>query len=468
MKQDIVESMDGDVVQLIRHLESGQLERYIVQYAQRHPSFKKDILEFFNPQKPSKTLAAYRKTAASCFAFKAPDRYRKGYDFYAAASEADNKLNALLEKGNYFITNNNFIEAASIAQSIIEVIPRHYELVDDSDGGLAATFNDAVSLLLEIAENKNAAAALKKEIFHWVGREVKENIYDEYGFDEIHSLLIPYTLAAGLFKDALLIADERIKRSADNYNLESAVFAKIHLLQQNNFEEEAESVINDYTTLPGIRKLKIQKMLKQQHYPEAIRLTEEGITVAEKQDHPGTVCDWQDQLLEIYMVMGDQDNIIKYAEDLFYNGRDAMKYYHILKKKKEKEQWVTYLDKLIARHKKNGLSGYPDHVLARIYIEEQHWDRLLHLVEKSDLNTLLEYERYLKPEYPEKVRDLLLEHVQVYAERNISRYHYRQVVRMLKNIRTYPGGDKKVDKLIDEFKLKYKARKAMMEELGRV
>jgi hypothetical protein len=35
----------------------------------------------------------------------------------------------------------------------------------------------------------------------------------------------------------------------------------------------------------------------------------------------------------------------------------------------------------------------------------------------------------------------------------------------LKKIRTYPGGNEVVDKLLFEFREKYKMRKAMMEEL---
>lgn len=266
MKQATVDSMDSEVTDLLRHIEYGQLNVFIAQYAHRHPSFKKDILEYFNPERPTRSLAAYREIASACFVFEKPGRYSKGYDFYAAASVAENELCDLLEKAKYFITKNNYNEASAIAQSIIEAIPRNYETVDDSDGGLGGTFNDAVDLLLEIAENKTAPISLKREIFHWVGIEIKEKIYDDYGFDEIHSLLIPYTQAAGLFREALLIADERIEHAGNDYHLENAVIDKIRLLQQNNAADEAENVISRYIELAGIRKMRMITLLEQKGY----------------------------------------------------------------------------------------------------------------------------------------------------------------------------------------------------------
>ncbi len=58
-------------------------------------------------------------------------------------------------------------------------------------------------------------------------------------------------------------------------------------------------------------------MFGQKLYAEVISLIEEGIEVAEQEVHPGTVYDWRDQLLEVYIQMADHNNILKYAELLF-------------------------------------------------------------------------------------------------------------------------------------------------------
>lgn len=466
MKQEIINKTDNEINELLPHIELNQLQAFIAQYAFLNSAFKKDILNYFNPQSPQKTLAQYRGIASGVFNFEKPGRYGRGYDFYAAASEAADELGSLMEKAKYFIAQNNFEEAAAIAQSIIEAIPQHYEMVDDSNGELGGIFNDAVGLLLKIAENETAGTELKKEICRWVGNEMKKSIYDDYGFDEIHSLLIPYTQVSGLYKEALAIADERIQQAGNDYRLERAVNEKIQMLQKSNCMNDAESVIDSYINLVSIRKLRINTMLAKNHYTEAIHLIEEGIKAAEQQAHPGTVSDWKNQLLEIYITMGDNSNILKYAEDLFYTGRDAINYYHILKNEIKTDKWKAYLDTLLSKRQAGGwLGGHPDNVLAQIYIEETYWDRLLQLVEKSDLSGMETYEKYLKTHFPDQLRDLFVKKLMVYAERNMGRDHYRYVAAILRKIRTYPEGRQVTDKLLAEFKIKYKARRAMMEEL---
>lgn len=449
--QDTDNTRDKEIIELLRHIQPEQLEQFVAQYAHRHASFKKDIINHFCPQEPQMSIEDYREMASAIFNFEKPRRYGRGYDFYEAAYEAELALHNMLEKAKYFISQNNFEEAAAIAQSVIEAIPRHYEMVDDSSGGLGDVFNDAAELLLALAKNEKAGKELKKEIFHWVGREVKENIYSDYGFDEINTLLIPYTQAAGLFDEALQIAEARIQQAANEYRLETAVMDKIQLLQQNTLSNEVETTINQYISLTGIRKMKVADMVEKKRYPEAIMLIREGIKVANEKALPGTVNDWKDQLLNIYISLNDRPNIFNYAEDLFYNGRDAMKYYHILKRETGKEEWREHLDTLISKHKTGSWSGYPDHVLSQIYIEEQYWDRLLQLAEKAEINQLESLEQYLKPRFPNEMLKLFVQRLTKYAERNMGRGHYKYVAEILKKLRTYPGGNEAVDKLLAEF-----------------
>ncbi|WP_298390987.1 hypothetical protein [Hydrotalea sp.] len=50
----------------------------------------------------------------------------------------------------------------------------------------------------------------------------------------------------------------------------------------------------------------------------------------------------------------------------------------------------------------------------------------------------------------------------------MGRNYYQYVAVILRKIRTYPEGNRIVDKLLTEFKIKYKAGRAMMEELREV
>lgn len=51
------DKMDDEVNNLLQHIEMNQLQTFTAQYAYKHASFEKDILEHSNPKKPAKSLA---------------------------------------------------------------------------------------------------------------------------------------------------------------------------------------------------------------------------------------------------------------------------------------------------------------------------------------------------------------------------------------------------------------------------
>ena len=73
---------------------------------------------------------------------------------------------------------------------------------------------------------------------------------------------------------------------------------------------------------------------------------------------------------------------------------------------------------------------------------------------------------YLKKDYPEAVLDLYRKSVDQFASQT-GRNIYHQVVGYLKKMQGYQGGDLVVKKMVQEFQLKYKNRRAMMEVLNK-
>ena len=68
---------------------------------------------------------------------------------------------------------------------------------------------------------------------------------------------------------------------------------------------------------------------------------------------------------------------------MFNSGRESMKYYHILKSVIPQQQWATYLDDFLDKCGKQKRYGLDGHLLAKIYIAEEYWDRLMDYVEKN-------------------------------------------------------------------------------------
>lgn len=104
---EIFSQIDEEVNELLRHIEHENLKAFATQYAYRQPTFKKDILEYFNAKNTGKSIAEYRENAFGSFSFEGTGMYKRGYDYYDAAQDAADELNTMLEKANYFISKGN-------------------------------------------------------------------------------------------------------------------------------------------------------------------------------------------------------------------------------------------------------------------------------------------------------------------------------------------------------------------------
>ena len=175
MQKERYHSPDREIIDLLQDMDPERLRLFAARYTAWNSEFKKDLISHFRPPERNTLIEFYRKEADACF--MSHGRYRRNYDYYEAAYVAEQALSGMLEKAEYLISQNNYMEASAIAQGIIEVIPRHYEEVDDSGGGLGMVFSDATTLLQTIVESEKAGQELKKEIFHWLAKEVKEDVY---------------------------------------------------------------------------------------------------------------------------------------------------------------------------------------------------------------------------------------------------------------------------------------------------
>lgn len=264
--------------------------------------------------------------------------------------------------------------------------------------------------------------------------------------------------------------DETLKNEPDTLRTSSLVLTKIELLENADKKAEIEKVISSYLYLPEIRKIRLKKWISEKQYEKALTLIDEGISHAEKKGYPGSASDWKDKKLSVYRLMGNKKKAIELAENLFVNGRESMKYYHILKAIIPTEKWINYLNNLLRKSEKQQKYRLAK-VYPQIYIEEKYWDKLMNYVEKNiqlgKYSSLAQYESCLKTRYPERMLAFYRTQITDYAAKYVGRDHYKYVADMLKNMKTYPNGAQIVDTLLAHFKSIYSKRRAMMEELGK-
>ena len=81
-------------------------------------------------------------------------------------------------------------------------------------------------------------------------------------------------------------------------------------------------------------------------------------------------------------------------------------------------------------------------------------------------DALKQYEKKLKELYPERCLEVLTHSTVKMAEHSNKRQDYRRVAKNLRWMRKYPGGTEKAAELAAEFRIQYKQRRAMMEEIA--
>jgi len=451
------------LIEILKQTNNKELSSFLSQYADKHPDFYQALVSNLHPKKKANAQVDYAKEIQKCFK-RSNDNYRFRNDGQAIA----HKLNSFVEKANSLIKLNCQEEAMSILLHIIREIGENYEEYDDYDGDLGCVCQKAAELIVEMIET-GLPDNLLENLTDEIGKLIKNSNYDNYDLADLNQILFSVSLKTLNFDNGISILDEALKKEPDSFRTLSLVMSKIELLENADKKEEVEKVISFYLYLPEIRKIRLKELIIKKLYEKALALIDEGISIAEEKGHHGTVIDWKDEKLSVYKLMENQEKVIELAEDLFANGRESIKYYHILKTVIPSEKWASYLDDFLYKSGKQKRWGLDGHVLAQIYIAEEYWDRLMDYVEKNiqlgKYNSLEEYEPYLKPRYPERMLAFYRSQIIDYAAKNMGRDHYKYVSNVLKKMRKYPYGTETANRLLAHFKSVYSNRRAMMEEL---
>jgi hypothetical protein len=451
--------------EILKQTNPKELASFLSQYADEHPDFYQALQSNLHPQKKTNVQVNHAKEIQKCF------NVRGSYDRYGHSSEGrmiSHNLDGHIEKAKSLIKLNCQEEALTILLLIIKEIGDNYEDYYDDESELGCTCQEAVDIISEMVES-GLSNNLLKTLTDEIGQMMKNDNYENYDLADLDQLLFSISLKTSNFERGIQIIDEALKTEPDSFRTHSLVKSKIELLEKSNKKEEVKSVISHYLYLPEIRKIKLKELISEKQYEKALALIVEGINIADKKGHPGTVSDWKEEKLSVYQLMNNKEKIIAVAEDLFINGRESMKFYHVLKTVIPAEKWASYLDNFLLKSGKQKTIG--GHVLAKIYIEEEYWDRLMDYVEKNiqlgKYCSLGEYESYLKSRYPERMLTFYRSQIIDYAAKNMGRDHYKYIADILKNMKKYPGGAEAVNSLLAHFKSIYSNRRAMMDELGK-
>ena len=395
---------------------------------------------------------------------------RKGFIEYNETYKFSNAMYDYIQEANNLIKHNEYQAPFWIASLILEELP---DLpIDDSDGTTSYVESECVEVIEKILEKCKNDSVIK-EIFNWIIESIKNDTLGDYS-DGIEKVLDEYFIEDKFVNERLKIIDEKIQeleQQEDHYSeykLEELIKTKIALLYQLGMDKEAIKTIKENIYYVPIRRMLIDIERKNENIDKVEKLLKEGMKIALKRGHYGTVTYYIEELLSIYKEHNQKEKYKNLVEEtLFKYSRGSFKYYKKLKDLYTEEQWENLRDNIIKILESDG-EGYHRDDLRQIYIEEQYYKKLYHSVLTTPLfEIVVKYEKYLKKDFE---KQLLEEYQKIVNEkaRFTGKKNYEDVRKILQHMKTLKNGEKLVEKIVEEYKIKYANRRLMLEELNKI
>ncbi len=381
-----------------------------------------------------------------------------------------NLLKDLLDKAKMFFNNGNYREGVIICQTMLEEYPMIISGMDNSEEDCYLLLEDTCQCL--IASYGLFPRPLKDHVYEFLEKLYSSGKYAETGFEGELLNILELLLDSPDRQDGLLELIDRKLKLVKNDDFEwktvSLLEKKINILNQFDRQDEARRIVEEYIQYDSFRKIILEEKMAAKQYGEAKKIAEEGLAISKQKSYSGNSFFWQEQLLEIARLNKNKMEIRKLAKQLFESSQWDMQYYRILKQTYSKNEWKEEVEKIIDSFKKISFFGF-SHVLAvgNILKAENFPDRLLKLMKANSkhIECINHFADYLKQHYPSEVLNLYREGISVLAK-HTGRPVYKEVISYMKKMNTLEDGELAVEKLLKDFRLKYKRRPAMLEMLN--
>ncbi|MDP2208301.1 MAG: SWIM zinc finger family protein [Bacteroidota bacterium] len=449
------------VNELLDKISHEDLKQFIREKTENNPPFRNIFFSSFAHQNTSETKEFYLKQVKSILRSAAG---RDGFINWSAARYVSTPVIELLNAAQKHFENKNYRSTIFICCAVMEGMTEALQYSDDSYGDIGGNIEVAYDLLSDITSEK-LPEEIRKLLFEYCVLAYKNQIYSGWAW-HLGMLSLASEVMKNEDEEQLVIAHlDKVQRS--DYEQDRAQNIKLQILKKTKEENEVDKFIEQNLYNPSFRRETILKAIKNKNYEKAISITKDGILHDEK-DKPGLAIEWYDWLLKIAIAQNNKEKIIEYARLLFIDDfMHEQDYYQLMKTNVQPENWNSFVEGIIKDITRTKRS-YGFSLLARIYIKEEWWNRLLELIKQNPSLTYIEdYSEYLSKDYPVEISQLYTTGIIQFMKNSSERSHYQTVCRYLRKMIKL-GAREKVNEIIAKFRKEYPRRKALMEELNRV
>ena len=395
------------------------------------------------------------------------DRYL-GRNHFISYYEADGFISELEEiideDVRRMIDNGDYLSAFEVMNYIFVLIGDVD--MDDSDGGTSMLADRIYQLWLELLVKVSLEE--KRKMFDWFTSHLDGSVID-YLEEYIEQIIMgefeekEYEQAKLDFIEDMIARSER--KDSDwsrDYGVGKWAVRYLEMLQEKKAsDEQIKEVCKRYWKNSSVRRYYVDICMKKKEYDHVLQILDECILL-DKQ-YRGLISEYSEKKKEIYLLQGNRSAYIEQLWKLVLEHEPGnLELYRELKKQYTADEWLVKREEIFGK-----LPAYA-HV-ERLYKEEKLYDRLLvYVLNSPGLYALQEYEKVLKKEYPEQILNKYKDEVSKMAVHTSDRKNYAHMVSLLRKMQQMKGGSKLVEQIAAEWKVKYRNRPAMMDELRKL
>jgi hypothetical protein len=462
---------DIEIEDVFRLNDEHEIYEFCEAYAIKNPDFAEALVKHFLPGKNNTVKSKpmnLNEEIAKCFKHMASHR---GYRDWGPELDWDaiqNDLYRMIEKGKYMLNNGLVHEAIDLSLGILRNVGEEYGLDqvynDQSFDGNDFCIDDAMTLLKEAMADESITCKDKLDISERL-KEISElEAYEDYCLCDFGDLI--HYIKRSLLSEKDYVEYLKTEMGKAEYYEKDSYAVKLFDYQlENRHKAEAEKWAKTNLQYEGMIDRYVEWLILEHRQDDALITLDKGIKI-HKYSY-GCVSDWEKKKLEIYESRHDSTNIIEQCRKLFMKERDCIPYYHKLKKIIHPIDWTTFLTELI-RHKNFDADACGD--LSQIYFEEKLYTELFYTLNKTNSNLLSALEKYAKC-LTEDQQTILISKIELvlisFAEHQMGRNYYKDLTNRLKTLkRCCAVGKASAERLVSQFRISYRNRPAMLDELS--
>lgn len=458
-RQNARDTAQNSVEQLVWHAEEHVVRNFLTVVLEQDKILAGLFQQILNDSGIEVNQELYRAKVDQIFAaymdYDGYMHYHEAWDFAMDLTAfLDNDMARLLRQQSYSavweLTTYIFEEVAQ-------------QEMDDSAGGLQMIAASCTAIWEDLAQQ--AGNGLKQKMYRWCIDWLKDFAYEYFddvvqnfwktGFSEEVFLQQKLDFSMQQLYNAEQLKDGWRKE----YQTERWLREYFELLQETeDSTSQVQVLYEQYWKLPLVREFYVNECMQKQDYANAEKALKDGLIL--DVNKRGLIQKHQLQLKEIYRNTGQREKYLQTLWDLntCYMPADLVAFRE-LKKQYSAEKWTEKRKELFQ-------ALPPNTNMAQLYKEEKLYDALLQeAIKYPGLYLTQSYEKELKKRYPAEVLSKYKIELQKMAQTASDRNRYRELVQLLLHMKTIEGGTSVVAQIETEWRVQYKRRRAMMEEL---